>query len=266
LPSSESSVERVELLRQHGVVHTPNVLSKHSAQSLREYALKCRDLASNEVVNGDAEEFERFSDVLSPNSVLEQVQRRWDLKLPLEAPVKLAVAELLAPGSPLRQVLDEVVGPSSTLQELGCLISAPGSSQQVCHSDTMWTPEPVLFTTFITLQDVSRDLGPTVFLPGTHSEEAHVRFDDVEEKDSLLQETGQCRGVLECAQAITYDSRLLHCGSPNEADTRDGMERAIFYLSFSTGEELKEFQNVATIRPEIQSRFTLLSLSQACTT
>ena len=58
-----------------------------------------------------------------------------------------------------------------------------------------------------------------------------------------------------------------HCGSANRAAEEPGPERAIFYLSFSASadaKELSEFQNVATIRPEIRNRYSLSSLLEEC--
>ena len=52
-------------------------------------------------------------------------------------------------------------------------MSAPGAGAQIVHADTDFAPGPgLLHTTFVALQPVTRALGPTRFLPGTHATRA----------------------------------------------------------------------------------------------
>ena len=50
-----------------------------------------------------------------------------------------------------------------------CVKNVPGCS---------WQAVAPLFTAFVALQDVRREMGPTVFLPRTHTEPAHTAFND----------------------------------------------------------------------------------------
>jgi ectoine hydroxylase-related dioxygenase (phytanoyl-CoA dioxygenase family) len=103
--------------------------------------------------------------------------------------------------------------------------------------------EPTLLTCFVALQDVSLTMGPTVFLPRTHTAPQHAAFADEAKpvatasassesldspKDALLRGTKSVVSTLSKGSCAIFDSRLLHCGSAN----RSAESRAIFYFSF----------------------------------
>ena len=74
-------------------------------------------------------------------------------------------------------------------------------------------------------------MGPTVFLPGTHIMESHEAFNAQPQtgaKQALLSSTPRRLGTLCSGDAMIFDSRLLHCGSANESESR----RVLFYFSF----------------------------------
>jgi len=85
-------------------------------------------------------------------------------------------------------------------------------------------------------QDVELDMGPTVYMPRTNTEEIHEAFKDEvvrdgeseSPKDTLLRSKKTVLGILDKGCCAIYDSRLLHCGSANRGNT----SRAIFYFSF----------------------------------
>ena len=58
----------------------------------------------------------------------------------------------------------------ATLWECAAIVSAPGAAPQILHADATHTPEPLLVTAFVALQDVRREMGPTRFVRGTHTE------------------------------------------------------------------------------------------------
>ena len=88
------------------------------------------------------------------------------------------------------------------------------------------------------MQDVTHDMGPTVYLPRTHNNAvSHDQFqrrrvEDVfameSPKDALLRTTTAVQAVIPQGTATLYDSRILHCGSAN----RSGTTRALFYVTF----------------------------------
>ena len=182
----------------------------------------------------DAEEVEldSFGAVLAPIE-------RWDLKLGLSLPVVAALHEILVP---LRAVCEEALGPDAVLFECAALVADPRAPRQPLHPDTAYQPTkdgrpagPLVLTVFVALQDVSESMGPTVFLPGTHCNAAHVTFNSPPEtgaKRNLLANTPRQLGTLRGGDAIIMDSRLLHCGSANDSESR----RVLFYFSFRANE------------------------------
>jgi ectoine hydroxylase-related dioxygenase (phytanoyl-CoA dioxygenase family) len=161
---------------------------------------------------------------------------RCDLKLELLPPVVAAVTEALAP---LKAVHIATLGASAELFELGALISDPSALRQCVHADTGYTSDPIACSTFIALQDIDEDMGPTVFIPTTHQEaEAHVAlqareptpgsYSSMTDRERLLQGSPNHVAALSSGDAIMFDSRLLHCGTANTSVRR----RVIFYFSF----------------------------------
>merc|ERR1719291_415542 len=126
----------------------------------------------------------------------------------------------------------EVVGGAGIIQELACVISDPGSQQQPLHPDTPWTPVPASYTAFVALQDVDEDMGPTIYLPGTHTQEAHTAFfgGDIERgrdlhgfrkppvPEEFLRSRQVALGTLKAGDLALYNQQMLHCGSANESD------------------------------------------------
>ena len=161
--------------------------------------------------------------------------RRWDLRLPTDAPVvRTALSELLAPEAALGGALDTLAGGSEAqLWELAAIVSAPGAAPQVVHADTVWQPTPLLFTAFIALQDISREMGPTRFIPRTHGIEApHEALAKHGDATGLAASPGAPPppsrvGTLTAGEAAVYDGRLLHCGGANRSDRL----RMLFYVT-----------------------------------
>ena len=120
-------------------------------------------------------------------------------------------------------LIEQMLGKKAMLYEFSTLISDPGSQRQVIHPDTPYggaggaaRDDPVLFTTFVALQDIRLDMGPTLFLPRTHTHEMHERFRDQKAgKDDLLKSVPSKCGLLPKGSATVFDSRLLHAGSAN---------------------------------------------------
>lgn len=135
---------------------------------------------------------------------------------------------------------------SPVLYELSSLISDPGSSRQTIHPDnpiikqqqqnsTNTNNVPVLLTCFIALQDITEDMGPTIWLPGTHTAHYHNLFfqdqpptiaqstniqqqqgvdgammkDNESPKDHLLRTHPALMGTLKRGCCAIYDSRVL---------------------------------------------------------
>jgi ectoine hydroxylase-related dioxygenase (phytanoyl-CoA dioxygenase family) len=96
------------------------------------------------------------------------------------------------------------------------------------------------------LQDVTLEMGPTVWIPRTHNREAHGAFLDPTEKDALIKTTPAKLGLLTKGSCAIFDSRLLHCGSANRSEE----SRALFYFSFKNP-DVGYTGNPASIRQEL---------------
>lgn len=111
-------------------------------------------------------------------------------------------------------------------------------------------------------------MGPPVWLPQTHTEEAHKQFQD-EQVDADGQESGKDRllrtrpsvlGTLSKGSCVIYDSRVLHCGTANKSLDRS---RALFYFSFRNPAVVYP-GNPASIRSDLaQARIPISDLTAA---
>ncbi|KAL1528036.1 hypothetical protein AB1Y20_009405 [Prymnesium parvum] len=248
-PTLARSISLEAAVLSDGVGRTDRSLSAHTAAALRAYALGLiEEDAATPCSDG-------FSTVLSERAAPGAVQTRWDIRLPLVPLVEAALAELLKPGTPLTVALERVAGGlEAELYELGTFVSQPGAAAQLIHADTLFSDEPCLFTATVALQDVREESGPTLFLPGTHTAEAHAAFDD--DVDSFFDSQSP---VLACAPTggvVLYDSRCFHCGGPNRSEE----PRALFYFTFRHPDARADMLGnpaARTMRAELHGRFCL---------
>jgi hypothetical protein len=192
-PSTVDVTPYATALRQNGVVRINSVLSAPVARTMREWVVEYRAEALEQVQMGKVASKDRFADVLLRHN-------RCDLTLPLGPnPVMDALYSVLFQSSVLPTILRSAFRSSGdnsdgvdddddpVLYELSTLISDPGSQRQVVHPDNpllAGSPAsaaasasngddsnnvPVLLTCFVALQDVTEDMGPTVYLPGACS-------------------------------------------------------------------------------------------------
>jgi len=251
-------------LEEEGVVRVNGVLSASTAALLRADVIARRDAAYEAIANG-ADWRATFADVLLKT-------KRCDLLLPLKGSrsVQLALRELLcdaeadrggkATPSTLYSVLSAALGEDATLYELASLVSEPGSPRQPVHPDTPHQKQTPLLTCFIALQDVDESMGATIFLPGTHTADAHAHFEhDVAARDALLAKRLSTVALLKAGDASLFDSRTLHCGGLNDGAL--GATRALFYVSFQNPRIALPVGNVGSILPAVkQKSYTLRKL------
>lgn len=245
-----------KVLQKDGVVRIDGVLSDKVADELRAFVMDCRVTSEKEIEEGTAQELDRFANVLLR-------MNRCDLKLPMEPIVKQALKEILCQSS-VKATIENRLGTKPALYELASLISDPGSQRQNIHPDNpyieqsdMDPTEPTLLTCFVALQDVTMEMGPTVWLPGTHTKEAHAAFkndsisldDDVSPKNKLLQSSKAVLGLLPKGSCAIFDSRCLHAGSANRSD---GISRGLFYFSFRNP-KVRYPGNPGTLRKELET-------------
>jgi ectoine hydroxylase-related dioxygenase (phytanoyl-CoA dioxygenase family) len=135
------------------------------------------------------------------------------------------------------------------------------------NNDNDAAGEPILLTCFIALQDIDVTMGPTYFMPKTHTIDSHNRFfetgqykrnndndnddndnDDNDDNDNdndnnssnsssstkndILKSSKCYIGTLSKGSAIIFDPRVLHCAGENYSDPILNQTRALFYMTF----------------------------------
>ena len=127
------------------------------------------------------------------------------------------------------------------------------------HWDTPFQERPPLYTAFVALQRVTREMGATLFLPGTHALDDGTRrgFDaGGAAKRAALEGARVFDGVLEPGDVTIFDMRVLHCGQPNLADLGDQR----FFLNFTfcnPRADCSDLGHAPCIRPGYARRMTL---------
>ena len=238
-----------QILKNDGVVRIDNILSKEQCHDLSEFITELRHQSEIEIKEGSIPQSQRYADVLLRKN-------RCDLTMPLNT-ITLTALNTILNESPIGTTLESALGKKAPLHEFSCLISDYGSDRQNIHPDTpIYDGDDsiaVLYTCFIVLQDVALDMGPTLWMPGTHTSEVHELFQDDDGKDGLLRENPYVLGVLPAGSCGIFDSRALHCGTGNNVE---GSCRKVFYVSFQNP-KIGYPGNPPSIRPELKGRLTL---------
>ena len=87
-----------------------------------------------------------------------------------------------------------------------------------------------LYTFFIALQDVTFEMGHTVFLPRTHIPEAHILWNtNQKQKEKFISCNTAVESNLKRGDVVIFDSRILHCGTANTSN----LQRILFYFTLS---------------------------------
>uniref|UniRef100_A0A7S2IAS3 Uncharacterized protein n=1 Tax=Helicotheca tamesis TaxID=374047 RepID=A0A7S2IAS3_9STRA len=248
----EEAKSYAKVLKKDGVVRIDNVLPSKIADQMRSYVYDLRQKAETDVEAGTVKPIQRFADVLLRKD-------RCDLTIPLgENEIATIALEKVLLESAAGQTIKSILGKGSVLYELSCLMSDPGSQRQVMHPDTPYLEgkDAVLYTCFIALQDIRMDMGPTTWLPGTHTAKAHEVFQDNDSssgkesrKDEMIRTHPSVLGLLPKGCCAIFDSRCLHCGTANKSEDDS---RALFYFSFKSP-KVGYPGNPASIRSEIGS-------------
>ncbi|KAJ1448269.1 hypothetical protein M885DRAFT_539754 [Pelagophyceae sp. CCMP2097] len=125
---------------------------------------------------------------------------------------------LLDRGSALGDLFEALCGSDAVFYDFNALRTEPGSKRQPVHCDTPLQTTPPLFTAFVALQDVTIDMGPTMFIPRTHTRASRERaaFDaGAEAKDTMFADCESRFALLKAGDVSIFDMRLLHAGTPN---------------------------------------------------
>lgn len=250
-------------IQVQGVAKVPAALSCDTAASLLSFAMAERKRCLAEVARNPSAASNFFSNVQTPRALAEGSPiTRWDMRLPLVPVVHAALRELLVSHSrggkkqSLGAAFEAVAGgPGADLWELGVVVTEPGAAAQPIHFDA---PCRCLYTTFVALQDVSHDMGPTCFLLGTHSELVHNHFEKA--PANVIEQAKAASASLSAGDAVIYDSRILHAGGANRSDRT----RALLYVTFRdpTSDPAALGIDQHSIRAELAGKFCLSSFQQ----
>lgn len=244
---------RIEALREDGVVMIQKAMKRTTAEALRAAVLQEIDAGRTAVRLDPSCSFDRF------HCEVEQPLRAFT-KLPLDdalsdvataeseadtttsnaenaeiavktgkgvkagrRPIATAVKELLGPKAVLGTLMGLMcAGTESELHDFYALRTEAGCPRQPVHFDTPHQDTPPFFAAFIALQDVTVEMGPTMFLPGTHLRQGKGRQDFDADRQGT---TGRCAEMLaksdpvypllKAGDLVMFDMRILHCGTAN---------------------------------------------------
>ncbi|KAL1503104.1 hypothetical protein AB1Y20_011167 [Prymnesium parvum] len=262
--SARGKAEAAEL-RRAGVVRLDGVLTPDCADELAAFVDAERERAEAEVSAGVPRQ-SRFEDLVL-------VSRRCDLLLPLRGAAVRALDQLLGRNSRLAPLFREVMGERGVLNELACLFSEPGAAQQPLHPDTPYQKTPPLYAVFVALQDVSVDMGPTFYLPETHTKEAHEAFyggsleagrrlcgegtlkSNTPVNEEFLRGRVVQHALLKKGDCAVYNQCVLHCGSANLSPH----VRRQFYISMYNPKV--QVRAKRSMRPAFRNKLTLKDIS-----
>lgn len=270
-PLSEDMKLICKSIRTNGVALVPNVLKKDTAEALRNTVLEEIECMRDAT---------RKNPLLSPDyfyvpAEIHFSSPRGYVLLPLRDSASVAAGpndigtlvtatrELLQPNSALGTLFEEMCCASASnepeLYDYCVLRTEQGAARQLVHSDTPFQEIPGLFCAFIALQDVTFDMGGTMFLPGTHVKSTERnQFDDGVQRDEMLAACQPEYVLLKQGDAALFDMRVLHAGLANKA----GPTRLIMAITFRNPKAIESLGHRPNLRPAYASRFSLSSFQQ----
>jgi len=224
-----------KVLQHMGCTCVTEALTSATARKLLQFINEESERAKADVTNGRVPFDDRFGGV-NCRGMNGMFGNRQDMFLPVSEPiVKEALQEVCERLGPF---LREALGSEAMVHEVSCLVADPGSPRQCIHADTIHMPCPQypavsvepLYTFFIALQDVEEGMGHTVFLPQTHTAEAHLLWNSAQrQKERFIESSAAVQSALKEGHTAIFDSRLLHCGCANTSQKR----RVLFYFTAS---------------------------------
>ncbi|CAK9019955.1 unnamed protein product [Durusdinium trenchii] len=244
--AASATSSRADAVRHKGVTKFQSAVAVQTAAEVLELVHEEHRRCIHATLQDHSLAQQFFSNVQVPRASEGAPVTRWDLRLPMEPLIYRALEELLGRSSGEEgagATLEDLAGPDAELWELG--VVAP----QAVHFDAA---ERCLYTAFLALQDVTYEMGPTHFWPGTNTPVAHRRFED---DPGCLEAVPLAAPLLQAGDLVMYDSRLLHCGGGNTST----QTRALLYITFR--DQHRDPQSLGihqhSIRPSLAGRFRL---------
>ncbi|CAE7351409.1 unnamed protein product [Symbiodinium necroappetens] len=234
--------DAIQTLDKEGCLLIESAVSAHACQRLAEF-VDCALASAHQEVNqaSDARIRSGLMKRYFRKLVHEGKQDRIELTLPLVSEVREVLEPLCALVAP---ILEPFLSREAPLVDLSCMITDADAEQQPLHADTKILDSAILplFTVFVSLQDISRAMGPTWLCPRSHTAESHLRLmalraalQSSKPRDMgeiLLQQFGASSAECSTGTAIIMNSQLLHCGGAQAAAERGGRRRRLLYVTF----------------------------------
>ena len=136
-------------------------------------------------------------------------------------------------GGNIRNILSfvEDATEDAVLVELSVLATEKGADRQVLHPDVAYdAPHETLYSVFIALQDVTQDMGPTLFVLNSHDKQTHDQLPKTkwtEKEFDVLRTKRAVEALLKKGDAVLYNARAFHQGGENTSG-----RRALLTLTF----------------------------------
>ena len=111
-------------------------------------------------------------------------------------------------------------------------MSDSGASCQPIHPDSVFTELAPMYTIFIALQDITHQMGATIFLPRTHTLECHELHKNASTKDAFLNQCEFRESLLRKGDAAIMDSRSLHCGAGGCVELHLYLQHFLIYIDW----------------------------------
>ena len=160
-------------------------------------------------------------------------------------PLLNVLYQLLGPKGKLRELYEILVTKEGKLYEMAAMITDSGSDRQSIHADMPYQSEPPLYSIFAALQDITFEMGPTVFLRGTISAKDQQEWGNLNGRDDFMKKRTPYFALLKAGDLIVYDPRVLHCGAANLSQSK----RAMFNLGFRNPKFTGDMNYEGSLRP-----------------
>jgi hypothetical protein len=208
-----------DIVRQHGTAFVPGVLTKDTAEKLRDFVM---------------EENKKLGD--TQVDVLEK-ENRFNLILDATDLVVQAALKQVGEHPKLRPLIDRTLGPGASLVNLSVLTAKYGAEAQGIHPDTSTSAAsyPRLFvkeyTLVIALQDTTNEMGATHLCPGTQNCSSIADEEEEDKRGTGDAPICKVRAVVNQGDGFIYHSDLFHRGTAHLEP--NAPERAFLFLIFA---------------------------------
>ncbi|KAL3916025.1 MAG: hypothetical protein SGILL_005363 [Bacillariaceae sp.] len=225
--------EAAEQTDRHGAAVVRDVLTKKTSRELREFILEENHRVESAHVMSNEHRYHIMPDHSHPS-------------------IKQAFQEM-ASHEVLRPLIDNLLGPKSSLVAMSAITNEFGAGKQEWHYDTAtsyathprhFVPE---YTLAISLQDTAEEMGPTGICPGTSKcswpnfnyaqleeyFEQHVNVDEWDNFDHWFRNNLPCplTMTVDAGDALLYSADVFHRG--NAHTDPDAPDRVVIFLTFA---------------------------------